>query len=81
MEQKKIVGGVYTDVSDQVTQICATCKWASPFQTVDYVVCSKKGLINSDYVCKHYEYNRLLKKNTKKKKMTREFSDEDFSID
>ena len=81
MEPKKIVGGVYSDVSDQVTQICATCKWASPFQTIDFVICSKKGLVNSDFVCKNYEYNRLLKKSSKKRSIKKEFSAEDFSID
>ncbi len=81
MEPKKIVGGVYSDVSDQVTQICATCKWAIPFHTVDYVICSKKGLVNSGFTCKKYEYNRLLKKTPKNKKICHQFSDEDFSID
>ena len=61
MEPKKIVGGVYSDVSDRVTQICATCKWATPIHTMDDVICSKKGIVKSEHCCKHYEYNRLLK--------------------
>lgn len=82
MENKKIVHGIYSDVSDQVTQICATCKWATPFQTVEYVICSKKGLVNADHICKKYEYNRLLKKPPRKRNVNEgRFSADDFSID
>ena len=82
MNSRKIVGGVYSDVSDQVTQICATCKWASPFNTVEYVICSKKGLVKSDFICKKYEYNRLLKRPPKLRNVNENrFTAEDFSID
>ena len=82
MNEKKIVGGVYSDVSDQVTQICATCKWAKPFHAVDYVICSKKGLVESGFLCKKYEYNRLLKRPPKKRSVNDgRFSAEDFDID
>ena len=82
METKKIVGGVYSDVSDEVTQICATCKWAAPFTTVEYVICSKKRLVKADYVCKKYEYNRLLKHPKKTHNINKNrFSVEDFNID
>lgn len=82
MNSRKIVGGVYSDVSDQVTQICATCKWASPFSTVEYVICSKKGLVNADFICKKYEYNRLLKRPPKKRNANENrFTAEDFGID
>jgi hypothetical protein len=82
MNTKKIIDGVYSDVSDEVTQNCATCKWAIPFTTVDYVICSKKKLVKADYVCKKYEYNRLLKHPKKRRNLTgKHFTAEDFSID
>jgi len=81
MEPKKIVGGVYSDVSDQVTQICETCKWATPIKTMNDVICSKYGIVKSDYRCKHYEYNRLLKRPNKKRRAKTEFTADDFSID
>ncbi len=82
MAERKITGGVYSDVSDQVTQICETCKWASPFHTVGYVICFKKGLVPSDFVCKKYDYNRLLKRPSKKRALSEgRFSADDFSID
>ena len=81
MEEKKIVGGIYSDVSDKVTQVCATCKWAAPFNTVDFVICSKKGLVKADSTCRKYEYNRLLKQPPKKRKMSTRFDKTDFSID
>lgn len=82
MNTKKIIGGVYSDISDEVTQICATCKWASHFTTVEYVICSKKGLIKADYVCKKYEYNRLLKQSYRRRNVNiNRFKSEDFSID
>ncbi len=82
MNSRKIIGGVYSDVSDQVTQICATCKWASPFNTVEYVICSKKGLVKADFICKKYEYNRLLKRSPKRRNINQNrFTVDDFNID
>ncbi len=82
MNSRKIIGGVYSDISDEVTQICTTCKWAQPFNTVEYVICSKKGLIKADGVCKKYEYNRLLKQPSKRRDVNiNRFNSEDFSID
>ena len=82
MDSKKIVDGVFSDVSDEVTQNCATCKWAAPFTTVEYVICSKKKLVKADHICKKYEYNRLLKQPKKKRNLVdRPFSADDFSID
>lgn len=81
MDSKKIVGGVYSDISDQVTQICATCKWAKPIHMMDDVICSKKGVVKADFCCKLYEYNRLLKRPNKKRRAKTEFTAEDFSID
>lgn len=82
MDSKKIVGGVYSDVSDEVTKSCATCKWASPFTTVEYAICSKKRLVKADHVCKKYEYNRLLKQPKKKRNIVENrFNADDFSID
>ena len=81
MEPKKIVGGVYSDISDQVTQICETCKWATPIKTMNDVICSKRGIVKADFCCKLYEYNRLLKRPNKKRRAKTEFTAEDFSID
>ena len=41
----------------------------------------KKGLVSRDFCCKHYEYNRLLKRPPKKRNLnTERFSAEDFEI-
>lgn len=82
MNSKKIVGGIFSDVSDEVTQNCSTCKWASPFTNIDYVICSKKRIIKADNICKKYEYNRLLKQPKKKHNLIeKHFIADDFSID
>ena len=73
--------GLYSEVTD-VAKICATCKYASPLRSVDDCMCMKYGLVSSNYTCKHYDYNRLMKRPPKKRKLnTDRFSAEDFSID
>lgn len=52
-----------------VARICATCKNASPLHTIDDYICPQKGLVSSDYVCRHYDYNRLLKRPPKKRQL------------
>ncbi len=81
LKKNKIIGGIYSDLSDEVTKVCATCKWATPFNTVDFVMCSKKGLVKAEHKCKYYDYNRLLKTRKKRRNLTSAFSAEDFSID
>ncbi len=72
--------GIFSEVTD-VSQICATCKFASPLCATDDLMCAKKGLVSSDYTCKHYDYNRLMKRPPKKRNLaTDRFSPEDFEI-
>ncbi len=72
--------GLFSKVTD-VSKICATCKFASPLCTTDDMICSKKGLVTSNFTCKHYDYNRLMKRPPKKRNIaTDKFSAEDFEI-
>ena len=74
-------GNIYSEITE-VSQICATCKFASPLHAIDDdYMCKKKGLVSRDFCCKHYEYNRLLKRPPKKRNLnTERFSAEDFEI-
>ncbi len=73
--------GLYSEVTD-VSKICATCKFASALHSVDDYMCSKNGLVSSNYTCKYYDYNRLMKRPPKKRELnTKRFTAEDFSID
>lgn len=75
--KRKILSGESEDIS----KICATCKFASPLHAVDDLMCSKKGLVSADFTCKHYFLNHLLKRPPKKRKLsTDRFSPEDFEI-
>ncbi len=72
--------GVFSDVTD-VSRICATCKYASPLCSTDDMMCQKKGLVSSDFSCKRYDYNRLMKLPPRKRSLsTDRFSPEDFEI-
>ncbi len=72
--------GLYSEVED-VSKVCATCKYASSLCAVDELICQKKGLVESNYFCRHYDYNRLLKRPNRKRNLAEnKFSAEDFEI-
>ncbi len=72
--------GIFSEVTD-VSKICATCKFASPLHATDDLMCSKKGLVAQNFTCKHYDFNRLMKRPPKKRNLSTErFSPEDFEI-
>lgn len=61
--------------------ICATCKYASPLHATDDYICHKKGLVSFNYACRHYDYNRLLKRPPKKRQLNMSRVDSnDFNI-
>jgi len=73
--------GLYSENLD-VSKKCATCKFGQQLNAVDDVICSKYGLVSGTHICKHYDYNRLLKRPPKKRTIQNsKFSDDDFSID
>ena len=72
---------VFSEEVEDVSKICATCKFASPLRSVDDYMCSKNGLVSFDYTCKHYFYNRLIKRPPKKRNLNIDsFNPEDFEI-
>lgn len=72
--------GIFSDLQD-VSKICATCKFSSSMHAVDDLMCSKKGVVSPDFTCKHYDFNRLMKRPPKKHTLnTDKFSPEDFEI-
>ncbi len=78
---KKRKNSIYSD-TDEVSRICATCKFAIPLVTVDDLMCPKYGIVKPDFICKKYDYNRLMKRPAKKRILnTNRFTQEDFSID
>ena len=78
---KKKKRGLYSEVTE-VSKICATCKFATHLQSADEYMCLKKGPVSRDNTCKHYEYNRLLKRPPKKRSIdTSRYTADDFSID
>lgn len=62
-------------------KICATCKHALPLHSTDDYICHKKGLVSCNYVCRHYDYNRLLKRPPQKRQLNMSRIDSnDFNI-
>ena len=66
---------------NEISKICATCKFATSMHSVDDLMCSKKGLVAPDFSCKHYYLNHLIKRPPRKRILnTSKFSPEDFEI-
>lgn len=72
---------LYKELSSEVAEVCATCKFASALHSSDALFCSKKGPVNPEYSCKKYEYNFFLKRPQKKRNLDISFSPEELSID
>lgn len=72
---------IYSENPD-VIKICATCKFGRELASSGDVSCLKHGIVARDNCCKHYDYNRLLKRPPRKRKAAgADFTAEDFSID
>ncbi len=71
---------IFSEVTG-ISKTCATCKFATVLCSTDDIICQKKGLVSPDFNCKHYDYNRLLKRPPKRRNLaTERFSAEDFEI-
>ena len=72
---------VFSDEVLDVSKICTTCKFASRLNAVEDLMCSKKGVVSPNFSCKHYYYNRLMKRPPKKRSLnSNRYSAEDFEI-
>ena len=72
---------IMSSESEEISKICATCKFATPMNAVDDFLCSKKGLVSPDYSCKKYFLNHLVKRPPKKRTLnTSRLSPKDFEI-
>ena len=65
--------------SAEITQSCALCEYANHLQDVNYVLCSKKGVVSADFCCKKFCYDPL-KRQPKRIRVLGEYSPDDFSI-
>lgn len=72
---------LYKALSVEVTEICATCKYASSMHSSEALLCSKKGPVNPEYSCKKYEYNLFMKRPQKRRNLELNLNPEDLSID
>lgn len=73
--------GLFSENPD-VSKICATCKFGKPLSSMNDIICEKYGLVSQNHTCRHYDYNRLMKRPLKKRSVkTTAFDKNDFSID
>ena len=73
--------GLYSENLD-VSKICATCKFGKPLSSTDDLLCEKYGLVSHSHTCRHYDYNRLMKRPPKKRTVKSSAYDKnDFSIE
>jgi len=71
----------YKDLMSEVSKVCETCKFASPLHTSDSLFCSKKGPVSPNYVCKKYDFNQLIKRPPKMRKLNIALTPEELKID
>ncbi len=69
------------ELSSEVAEVCATCKYASSMHSSEALFCSKKGPVNPEYSCKKYEYNLFMKHPPKRRSLDLNLNPEDLSID
>lgn len=68
--------------SSDIEQKCALCRYSKKIIGVDReVICEKKGVVASNYVCKKFKYDIFKKKVRRRKPIDTNYSAEDFSID
>ena len=73
--------GLYSDNLD-VSKICSTCKFGKSLSSIDDIICKKHGLVSQNHTCRHYDYNRLMKRPPKKRAVkVSNFDKDDFSIE
>lgn len=72
---------LYKKLSSEVSEVCATCKYASSLHSSEALFCSKKGPVNPEYSCKKYEYNFFIKRPPKRRNLELDLTPEDLSID
>ena len=65
--------------SSDITVSCALCEYANHLQDVNFVLCSKKGVVSADFSCKKFSYDPL-KRQPKRIRVLAEYSSDDFSI-
>ena len=72
--------GLFSD-NLEVSKKCATCKFGKQLLSSDDIICPKYGLVSENHICRHYDYNRLMKRPPKKRLLNSSFVKDDFSID
>ncbi len=72
---------VLSDKIDDVSIICATCKFATRLHSSEDFMCSKKGLVPPNFSCRHYAFNHLISRPPRKRNLsTNKLSAKDFEI-
>lgn len=72
---------LYKELSTEVAEVCATCRYASSMHSSEALLCSKKGPVSPEYSCKKYEYNLFMKRPQKRRNLELNLNLEDLSID
>ena len=44
---------------NSLEKMCRVCEWAHGLQDEDTMLCEKKGVVQSDYFCRHFRYDPL----------------------
>lgn len=59
---------------------CGNCELGEPSKDEAYIFCDKKGIVKSDYKCRHFKYDPL-KRIPKATPEIEKFKKEDFEIE
>lgn len=76
------MAGLDLGIEHDVSENCASCRFAKPVLLTGDCICEKRGLVKSDFVCKKYSYNVFLKHPSKRRKIKpTKYTADDFSIE
>lgn len=64
---------------------CSSCKYAIKLTVSEDFLCNRCGIVDENYICRHYKINHLIKRTPKNRasndqNLKSRFKKEDFSI-
>lgn len=57
----------------ELDRACAYCEEAAPLYDCDHMLCSRKGVVDAGYVCRHFSYDPLKRIPAPRRRVDEEF--------
>lgn len=66
--------------SKKIEPYCIYCEHATSVVAGEQVICPKKGIVQADYSCRHFQYTPLKRTPMPTPKLQNDFDKNDFAI-